>query len=206
MQHAAARSKPRTPLLPVVLGSVIVAAAIVAAIGSRSALPSVSSLSDVVRGNHDRTTGDADGVLPEGVTAFDTAYPGVARLDPDLLRALRAATTDAGVEGIEIDVISGWRSAAYQDRLLHEAVSQYGSEAAAARWVATADTSPHVSGKAVDVGPADAAAWLSAHGAAYGLCQVYRNEPWHYELRADAGDRGCPRMYADPTHDPRMRP
>ena len=41
--------------------------------------------------------------------------------------------------------------------------------------------------------------------AGYGLCQTYRNEPWHYELRPDAVNRGCPRMYADPTHDPRMR-
>ncbi|MFC5747065.1 hypothetical protein [Actinomadura rugatobispora] len=27
----------------------------------------------------------------------------------------------------------------------------------------------------------------------YGLCQIYRNEPWHYELRTDAIDRGRPR-------------
>ncbi len=50
-----------------------------------------------------------------------------------------------------------------------------------------------------------ATAWLSKHGAKYGLCQIYRNEPWHYELRPEAIDRGCPPMYADPTHDPRMQ-
>jgi uncharacterized protein YndB with AHSA1/START domain len=37
----------------------------------------------------------------------------------------------------------------------------------------------------------------------YGLCQIYRNEPWHCELRRAAIDRGCPRMYADPTQDPK---
>jgi LAS superfamily LD-carboxypeptidase LdcB len=63
----------------------------------------------------------------------------------------------------------------------------------------------HVSGDAVDIGPTAAAAWLSKHGAEYGLCQIYRNEPWHYELRPDAVDRGCPPLYADPTHDPRMQ-
>ena len=57
---------------------------------------------------------------------------------------------------------------------------------------------------AVDIGPADATAWLSQHGAEYGLCQIYRNEPWHYELRPEAIEHGCPPMYADPTHDPRM--
>jgi hypothetical protein len=46
---------------------------------------------------------------------------------------------------------------------------------------------------------------LSAHGAKYGLCQIYSNESWHYELRPQAIDRGCPPMYADPTHDPRMQ-
>ncbi len=81
----------------------------------------------------------------------------------------------------------------------------YGSEEEAARWVATADTSPHVSGVAVDIGHVDATAWLSEQGAAYGLCQIYSNEPWHYELRPEASDHGCPALYADPTHDPRMQ-
>ena len=108
-------------------------------------------------------------------------------------------------DGVTFYVISGWRSPQYQNRLLRRAVSTYGSEEAAARWVATAATSPHVSGHAVDVGHSGAMTWLSGHGAEYGLCQIYRNEPWHYELRAHAIDRGCPRMYANPTLDPRMR-
>jgi hypothetical protein len=43
----------------------------------------------------------------------------------------------------------------------------------------------------------------SKHGAKYGVCQIYRNEPWHYERRPDAVDHGCPAPYADPTQDPR---
>ena len=62
-----------------------------------------------------------------------------------------------------------------------------------------------MSGDAVDIGPLDATAWLSENGAEYGLCQIYSNEPWHYELRPEAIDHGCPPMYADPTHDPRMQ-
>jgi hypothetical protein len=38
------------------------------------------------------------------------------------------------------------------------------------------------------------------------LCQIYSNEPWHYELRPEAIDHDCPPMYADPTHDPRTQP
>jgi D-alanyl-D-alanine carboxypeptidase len=146
-----------------------------------------------------------DGALPDDVTVFDDEYPGVANLDPDLLHALRKAVTDGEDEGFDFHVVSGWRAPRYQDELFREAVWKYGSQEEAARWVATASTSPHVSGDAIDIGPIDAATWLSAHGAQYGLCQIYRNEPWHFELRPASVDRGCPRMYADPSHDPRMR-
>jgi zinc D-Ala-D-Ala carboxypeptidase len=129
----------------------------------------------------------------------------VANLDPALLGALRRAATDAADDGVEFFVDSGWRSSEYQERLLHEAVSKYGSEEEAARWVATPNTSAHVSGDAVDIGHSDAAAWLSEHGAEYGLCRIYGNEPWHYELRPEAIYHGCPPRYADPTHDPRMQ-
>ncbi|HEX6336537.1 MAG TPA: M15 family metallopeptidase [Jiangellaceae bacterium] len=139
------------------------------------------------------------------MTVLDDEYPGVANLDPDLLQALREAARDAADDGVKFFVNGGWRSPEYQDQLLHDAVSKYGSKQEAARWVATADTSAHVSGEAVDIGYSDARAWLSEHGAKYGLCQIYRNEPWHYELRPESIDRGCPAMYADPTHDPRMQ-
>jgi hypothetical protein len=148
--------------------------------------------------------GESDGAVPEGVRVFDTDIPAVANLDPDLLRALRQAATAAAGDGVETVVKSGWRSREYQKQLLRDAVAKYGSEKAAARWVATPDTSSHVSGHAVDIGPSRARGWLSKHGAEYGLCRVYRNEPWHYELRPEAIDEGCPSMYADPRHDPRM--
>jgi zinc D-Ala-D-Ala carboxypeptidase len=154
---------------------------------------------------HSGVLGEADGVVPDGTTVFDDGIPGVANLDPALLGALRHATTDAAVDGVELYIDSGWRSRDYQNQLLREAVSKYGSQEEAARWVATPNTSAHVSGDAVDVGPSDSAAWLSEYGATYGLCQTYSNEPWHYELRAGAIDHGCPSMYADPTHDPRMQ-
>jgi zinc D-Ala-D-Ala carboxypeptidase len=158
-----------------------------------------------LRSEHRGALGEADGAVPDGTTVFDDAIPGVANLDPDLLGALRQAATDAADDGVEFFVDSGWRSPEYQNQLLREAVSEYGSEEEAARWVATAETSAHVSGDAVDIGPFDATAWLSEHGAKYGLCQIYSNEPWHYELRAEAFDHGCPPMYADPTDDPRMQ-
>ena len=188
----------------------VVVAAIAASLGSELLTSSSSTAAatiDVLRGEHRGLRSEhrgafGDGALPDGATVFDDRFPGVANLDPALLGALRLAATDAGVEFV---IDSGWRSPAYQERLFDEAVSKYGSEAEAARWVATPTTSAHVSGDAVDIGHSDATAWLSDHGAAYGLCQIYGNEPWHYELRPEASEYGCPAMYADPTHDPRMQ-
>ena len=149
--------------------------------------------------------GEAGGAVPDGTTVFDDWVPAVANLDQALRHALRRAAAEAAANGVQLGVDSGWRSPAYQQRLLDEAVWKYGSEAEAARWVATPDTSAHVSGDAVDIGPNRAAVWLSEHGAAYGLCRIYANEPWHFELRPGARDRGCPPMYADAAHDPRMQ-
>ena len=189
-----------------VAGLLVVIAAIAAVLGHQ--LPASSSspaapLIDVLRSERPgEPRGEAGGAVPDGTTVFDDEIPGVANLDPALVAALRQAATDAGIAFV---VTSGWRSPAYQERLHREAVSKYGSEREAARWVATPDTSPHVSGDAVDIGPSSAAAWLSAHGAEYGLCQIYGNEPWHYELRPEAVDHGCPPVYADPLDDPRMQ-
>jgi D-alanyl-D-alanine carboxypeptidase len=183
-------------------------AVIAAALGSPAHVPSPStapSHAQVPRREHRAELGEAGGAVPDGTTVFDDQVPGVAKLDPGLLGALRAAATDAAGDGTELQVDSGWRSRDYQMRLLRAAISKYGSEEEASRWVATPNTSAHVSGDAVDIGPAAGAAWLSAHGAAYGLCQIYGNEPWHFERRPEALDHGCPPAYADPSHDPRMQ-
>ena len=156
------------------------------------------------QGDPSGVLGLADGAVPDGVTVFDEV-PAVANLDPALLGALRRAASDAGGDGVQLHVNSGWRSRAYQAQLLREAISEYGYEEEAARWVSTPDTSLHVSGDAIDIGGAGAT-WLSDRGAGYGLCQIYDNEPWHFELRLDAVDHGCPDRYADPIQDPRMQP
>jgi hypothetical protein len=184
--------------------------AILAAVGdpwpgssSSTASPVAAPTAEPSRDDFREALGEDGGAVPAGTTVFDDDVPGVAKLDPALLEAVRRAATDAGFEFL---VDSGWRSAAYQEDLLEEAVTTYGSRKEAARWVATPDTSLHVSGNAVDIGPTDAMSWLSQHGAAYGLCQVYGNEPWHFELRPDAAGEGCPAVYADPTQDPRLHP
>jgi D-alanyl-D-alanine carboxypeptidase len=172
---------------------------------SPSASLSVSSPSDARRRDLRGAVGEADGVAPGGVGVFDDATPAVRNLDAGPLKAVGRAATDAAADGVAFYVTSGRRSSQYQDRLLRQAVAKYGSGDGAARRVATAATSPHVPGDAVDIGHADAMAWLSRLGPEFGLSQIYRNEPCHDELRTTAIDRGCPRMCADPTQDPRMQ-
>jgi D-alanyl-D-alanine carboxypeptidase len=123
----------------------------------------------------------------------------VDHLDPDLLAAFRAAERDARDDGVRLVITSGWRSREHQQRLLDEAVVTYGSLEEALRYVSTPDTSAHVTGHAVDVGPTDADDWLGQHGADYGLCQVFANEIWHYELATTPGG-SCPEMLPDSSY------
>jgi D-alanyl-D-alanine carboxypeptidase len=216
---APARTAGRRTGSTVLAALVVVSAALIGVLGYQSLAVSSSSAEsptaaeprphrppDSLHGDHRGAPGEAGGVVPDGVTVLDDEYPAVANLDPALRSALRQAATDAAGDGVAFYVDSGWRSPKYQEQLLDEAISKYGSKEEAARWVASPNTSAHVSGDAVDIEHSDAMAWLSEHGAKYGLCEIYSNEPWHYELRPKAIDHGCPPMYADPTHDPRMQP
>jgi D-alanyl-D-alanine carboxypeptidase len=175
-----ARTAARRARSTIVAALIVISAALLGDLGYQSLAASSSSATPPVRAKR----------------------PAVANLDPALSDALRRATAVAAGDGITVDVTSGWRSREDQEQLFREAVAKYGSADEATRWVALPGTSPHESGDAVDIGPAEATAWMSRHGAEYGLCQIYRNEPWHFELRPV--DHGCPPMYADPTHDPRM--
>ncbi|MCZ4555988.1 M15 family metallopeptidase [Rhodococcus maanshanensis] len=146
------------------------------------------------RGNYLATqpdSGPGGGEIEDGIRLDDKHVPALARLDPALLVALQAAAADAQASGVKMHVTSGWRSAAYQQRLFDEAVVEYGSTSEAAKWVHSPSRSKHVSGQAVDIGPTNADDWLIRHGGDYGLCQTYANEMWHFELATTPGGQ-CP--------------
>jgi zinc D-Ala-D-Ala carboxypeptidase len=142
--------------------------------------------------------GADDGLIMGGHTASidDIETPAIARLEPALRDALAQATASAAAEGIALRITSGWRSRAYQEWLFADAVDTYGSAETAAQFVAAPERSRHVSGSAVDIGPVDAQLWLIAHGAQWGLCQIYANERWHFERAAVAGGT-CPALRTD---------
>jgi|APFre7841882724_1041349.scaffolds.fasta_scaffold192762_1 D-alanyl-D-alanine dipeptidase len=134
-----------------------------------------------------------DGSLGDGqiLTPFDVQNPAIGLLDPALLNAVQAAASAASADGITMTITSGWRSPEFQERLLDSAVASYGSMAAARQYVQTPGGSRHVIGEAVDVGGAAADHWLIANGARFGLCQIYANELWHFELATDTAGN-CP--------------
>jgi zinc D-Ala-D-Ala carboxypeptidase len=129
--------------------------------------------------------------VPSGVGDVDS-------LSPAMRRAVRLATEAAAADGIALRVTSGWRSADHQRRLFEAAVRKYGSPAAARRWVLPPDESAHVQGRAIDVGPEEAARWLERHGVRFGLCRRYANEPWHFERLAAARGSACPALEPHP--------
>jgi uncharacterized protein YcbK (DUF882 family) len=134
-----------------------------------------------------------DGSLADGqiLTPFDVQNPAVGRLDAQLLDAIQQAATAAAADGITMTVTSGWRSPEFQQRLLDSAIAQYGSLPAAREYVQTPEASKHVIGEAVDVGGVGADQWLIANGARFGLCRIYANELWHFELATDPAGN-CP--------------
>ena len=122
------------------------------------------------------------------------------RLRPDALDALLRMVSDAAAEGVELRVISGYRSYERQRVLYEDAVARHG---AGQQWVAPAGASEHQLGTTVDF--ADAALrqvlepgfaetpegrWLARNAARYGWVRSYteanrartgyRPEAWHY--------------------------
>jgi zinc D-Ala-D-Ala carboxypeptidase len=133
------------------------------------------------------------GWIPDGhpLSPFDVSNPALAQLDPALLKAVQDAADAAKVQGIDLRITSGWRSKGFQQRLFDDAVAKYGSADIARQFVASPDVSKHVVGQAVDVAPVDADRWLISNGAQFGLCQIYANELWHFELAVDQ-QGNCP--------------
>ncbi|MBS1674546.1 MAG: M15 family metallopeptidase [Actinobacteria bacterium] len=210
------RRRPRlfrllvTLLVLVVIAAGAAAAVVTANITSRPDYPDAITFGDAAGSEAARSGGTPtaeDGYIADGdsLSLSDGSAPAVARLDPALRSALQDALAAAEEDGIELRIGSGWRSKAYQAWLLRDAVTTYGSEQEAARWVGTPTTSQHVRGEAADISPYDAADWLNRKGAQFGLCRTYDNEAWHFELSPSAVVAGCPPMFRDPTEDPRMR-
>ncbi len=132
------------------------------------------------------------GVVTESVTATGVADS----LHPLLLNRFTAAKIVAARQGVNLYITSGFRTRERQGELFREALSRYGSESEAAKWVLPPHFSHHPEGLAVDINyPGDRAGarWLERNGYRFGLCRVYANEWWHFEAVSSPGEP-CPPM------------
>ena len=182
----------------VILGAAAVILAILRRAASSSSLPS-----DLTGQNPEAPGGGriqdkrdppaADLVSVDGVQVHRGAAAALA--------LMRAAWVAQGGDPRRLRLLSGYRSSARQAVLFARAVEQYGSEAAARRWVAPPGSSAHQSGRAVDLDidggslsssrvdamrAAPAFKWLQANAAAFGFFP-YAAEPWHWEWNPARG-------------------
>ncbi|MGQ4598489.1 D-alanyl-D-alanine carboxypeptidase family protein [Nocardia sp. R6R-6] len=120
---------------------------------------------------------------------------GTEGLEPALALAYTLAEHEAHAQGVPLSITSGYRTPAEQQALWADGVATYGPDGAR-RWVLPPDESTHVSGRAIDVGPRQGAQWLETNGNRWGLCRMFENEWWHFEL-ATAPGADCPPMMPD---------
>lgn len=120
---------------------------------------------------------------------------GTDGLEPASALAYTLAEREAHAQGVPLSITSGYRTPAEQQALWEDGVATYGPDGAR-RWVLPPEESTHVSGQAIDVGPWRGAQWLEANGYRWGLCRIFENEWWHFELATLPG-ASCPPMKPD---------
>ena len=118
----------------------------------------------------------------------------------------------ARADHIVLIPISGFREIAYQGSLFQKAIEHYGTEVAAARWVAPPGFSEHHTGLALDIGDGAtpdtdvetqfettaASQWLLENASRFGFelsfpkenGQSVAYEPWHWRFVGDSESRG----------------
>lgn len=117
-------------------------------------------------------------------------------VDPELDSRIKKAQQAAGKAGYRLTVITSYRSWDQQLSMFREGVVKHGSIAEARKVVLPPWESMHVRGLAVDFSERKGAAWLTKTNGAYGLCQRYANEWWHFEMLGDVG-QPCPPLEPD---------
>jgi len=100
---------------------------------------------------------------------------------PDVALAFDRMAAAARADGVDLIVVSGYRSNAEQAVLFAAHPDP--------KWVAPPGRSLHRLGTELDLGPSGAYRWLAANAGRFGFVQRYDWEPWHYGLARAAGSR-----------------
>ena len=107
-----------------------------------------------------------------GGYAGPLAYRQGKPMRPDVAMAFDRMYAAAQADGVELLVVSGFRSDAEQAILFARRPDP--------RWVAPPGKSLHRNATELDLGPASAYGWLSGNARRFGFVQRYSWEPWHY--------------------------
>ncbi len=104
--------------------------------------------------------------------------PGAVEVEIRTARAFLAMRTAALHAGVELGLVSGFRTAAEQRALFRAWRKGRGNKAA------RPGQSNHQSGRALDIGGVGVPgtlAWLETNAASFGFKRTVKNEPWHWE-------------------------
>ncbi len=144
--------------------------------------------------------------LPEGLVSIGTYGQGSNQrsesLDQEAAAAFEKMVANAKANGVSIIPISGFRTAADQEKLFERQIKRQGSPDAASRLSAPAGYSEHHTGYALDIGDGNhpekdlkfefedttAYQWMLVHAQTYGFELSFPNnnaqgvsfEPWHW--------------------------
>lgn len=101
---------------------------------------------------------------------------------PDVAQAFDRMQRAAMADGIELVVVSAFRTNAEQAALFAANPDP--------KWVARPGTSLHRLATELDLGPSSAYAWLAANAPRFHFIRRYPHEPWHFGLAINPGSRG----------------
>jgi soluble lytic murein transglycosylase-like protein len=139
-------------------------------------------------------TGTALGALQSHASGGGYAGPLAYRMGkpmrPDVAIAFDRMAAAAARAGVQLTIMSGYRSDAEQARLFAANPNP--------RWVAPPGQSLHRYGTELDLGPPAAYGWLAANAPRFGFIKRYPWEPWHFGFGADPRNERA----AAPRHDP----
>jgi hypothetical protein len=125
----------------------------------------------------------AGGVAAPGGGPGEYAGPLESRqgkpMRPDVALAFDRMAAAAADDGVDLIVVSGFRSNAEQAQLFAAHPDP--------KWVARPGTSLHRLGTELDLGPAGAYGWLARNAGRFHFVQRYSWEPWHYGFTLNAG-------------------
>jgi hypothetical protein len=107
------------------------------------------------------------------------AYRQGKPMRPDTAQAFDRMAKAAAADGVQLIVVSAFRSDAEQAVLFARHPDP--------KWVAPPGKSLHRLGTEIDFGPASAYAWLDANAPRYHFVRRYPWEPWHFGLSLNAG-------------------